>query len=161
MKMRIEYLADYPDFVGTLGQWHQQQWAYLKPGEHVDKWIVELRSFCGRRQIPSAFVAVLDDQPVGSALLIAQDMDSQNDLSPWLASVFVAPECRGQQIGSSLLVRVAEEARTLAIPRLYLFTEDARSFYERLGWQVLKRTTYFDRNLVILYWDIGPQIGQG
>ncbi len=160
MKMSIAYLADYCDFVPIVGQWHHQQWAYLKPGQPADEWIVELSGFCGRRQIPSAFVAVSNGEPVGSALLIRHDMDTRKDLSPWLASVFVLPVYRERHIGSALVMRVVDEARALEIPRLYLFTEDAEPFYQRLGWRVFDRTTYFGRNVVIQYYDIAPETGQ-
>ena len=70
---------------------------------------------------------------VGSASLIAQDMDTRPELSPWLASVYVAAEHRRQGIGSALVRRVAQEAAALGVETLYLFTPDQEHFYARLG----------------------------
>ena len=38
-------------------------------------------------------------------------MDTRKELSPWLASVFVAPEFRKWGIGSKLVLHVMEQAR--------------------------------------------------
>ena len=69
-------------------------------------------------------------------------MDTRPELSPWLASVYVAADHRRQGIGSALVRRVAEEAASLGVEALYLFTPDQERFYARLGWTVLERCTY-------------------
>ena len=33
--MQIGYLADHPDFIRTLAQWHHREWSYLRPGESI------------------------------------------------------------------------------------------------------------------------------
>jgi N-acetylglutamate synthase-like GNAT family acetyltransferase len=66
-------------------------------------------------------------------------LPSRDDLSPWLASVYVDPPFRNRGIGASLVQRVAQEARTLGFPTLYLFTPDRAAFYANLGWQVVER----------------------
>ena len=61
-----------------------------------------------------------------------------------LNDLFVAPEARGQGVGSSLLRFSADYARRVGALRLVLSTETgnttAQSVYERLGW---KRDTAF------------------
>jgi GNAT superfamily N-acetyltransferase len=157
MKILIEYLADHPEFIGAVGQWYHRQWASLKPGEPVQTWVPELRCLCGKGTIPSAFVAVLNGEPVGSALLIADHTDNRESLSPRLASLFVLHQYRKRGIGSALVRRVMEEAGALAVKRLYLFTEDAGLFYRRLDWKIFEETTSLGRNLTILYHDIGSK----
>jgi len=108
--MQIGYLADHAAFVPTLARWHHAQWSYLSPGDSVERRIAGLRKQSGRRQIPTTFVAydttkAGDKVLIGSASLIAQDMDTRPELSPWLASVYVAAEHRRQGIGSSLVRR--------------------------------------------------------
>jgi predicted N-acetyltransferase YhbS len=88
---------------------------------------------------------------LGSASLIVHDMDTRPDLSPWLASVFVAPEHREQGIGTALVRRVIEEAQTLSVPNLYLFTTpDKRDFYARLGWKLLEHARYRGYQQVVM-----------
>lgn len=151
--MHIDYLADHPGFIPTLARWHHEQWKHLDPGGSVEQRIAQLQAHLRKRQIPTTFVAVsLSDGPgserdrvevLGSASLIAHDMDTHPELSPWLASVFVAPEQRGQGIGTALVRRVIQEAEALGVAQLYLFTTpDKHGFYARLGWSLIERTRY-------------------
>lgn len=145
--MQIGYLADHPAFIPTLARWHYTQWNYLSSGDSIDRRIARLQKHLGRKQIPTTFVAYKQaengiETVMGSASLIGQDMDTRPELSPWLASVYVAAEHRRQGIGSALVRRVSEEATALGVERLYLFTPDQERFYARLGWSKIGRCTY-------------------
>ena len=91
--------------------------------------------------IPTAFVAVLGADVVGLACLVECDIESHQHLTPWLASVLVAPEHRGRGIGSALCER-ATEARLLGVEKLYLFTFNRQRLYGRLGWLALENALY-------------------
>ena len=148
--MRIEYLADHPDCLETLAQWHHEEWHQLNPGDTVEKRQTRMRAHLVKRQIPTTFVALDGDALLGSACLLADDMHQHRDLTPWLASVFVALEHRGAGVGTALVRRVAEEARALGVETLYLYTPDRERFYARMGWSVLERTEYMDVQVVIM-----------
>ena len=141
-KFSIHYLADQVDLVPTLAEWFYQQWSYLNPGDSIPKRVERLQKRCRRGEIPTTFVGLVRGRLVGSASLIASDMDSHPELTPWLASVFVASEYRKRGFGSSLVRRVMDEARSLGIPTLYLFTPDQEALYFRLGWRLRARETY-------------------
>lgn len=151
--MKIDYLADHPDAIPTLARWHHEQWKHLYPGDSIEQRIVRLEGHLSKDQIPMTFVALCRSEKnvaetnrrevVGSASLIAQDMDTHPELSPWLASVFVTPQHRGQGIGTALVRRVIQEAKTQGVAQLYLFTTpDKNRFYSRLGWLLIERTHY-------------------
>ena len=130
--MRLDYLADHPEFVPVLAAWHHAEWARYYdhwPLEHV---AAELASHTGPCRVPTTFVAVEDGRPIGSARLIAADLEGWEHLSPWLASVFVTPQRRGEGIGTRLVERVVEEATRLGFPAVYLWTPGQRAYYERL-----------------------------
>ena len=149
--VRIDYLADHPEMIPTQANWHYNQWGYLNPGCTVDRYIASLEKQLGRKQVPTAFVALEEDNsPLGSASLVTFDMDTKMDLSPWLASVFVVPEQRNKRIGSSLVRRVVDEAKEIGIEILYLFTPDRENFYARMGWTVFERTVYRGERIVIM-----------
>lgn len=148
--VHIAYLADHPAFIPTLARWHHAQWSYLDVGVSVEQRAVRLQAHLGRRQIPTTFVVLRRDTLLGSASLIAHDMDTRMDLSPWLASVYVAPEHRGQGMGTALVRRVVEEAKALGVETLYLFTPDKEGFYARLGWSVLERASYRGTQVVVM-----------
>ena len=152
--MRIEYLADFPDYLATLAQWHHEEWHHLNPGDTVEKRQARMRAHLAKRQIPTTFVTLDGDTLLGSACLLADDMHQHRDLTPWLASVFVALDHRGEGVGSALVRRVVEEARALGVETLYLYTPDRERLYARMGWSVLERTEYMDVHVVIMSIDL-------
>jgi N-acetylglutamate synthase-like GNAT family acetyltransferase len=95
-----------------------------------------------RLEVPTGFVALIDEVVAGMACLVAHDMDTRPELTPWLATVLVAPQYRGRGIGSALSQRVVAEGCALAFQRMYLVTFDKASFYARLGWHNLEQTEY-------------------
>jgi N-acetylglutamate synthase-like GNAT family acetyltransferase len=153
MFMQIDFLADHPEFIPTLARWHHAEWGYLHPGDTLEARTARLRGECGYTEIPTTVIAFNGGTLLGSAMLIAHDMDTRMDLSPWLASVFVAPERRGEGIGTTLVQRVVSEAKALDVPRLFLYTPTAASFYSRLGWSVVEQTTYRETAVVVMAYD--------
>jgi GNAT superfamily N-acetyltransferase len=65
---------------------------------------------------------MLDDTLLGSAMLVAHDMDTRMQWTPWLAGVVVAPERRGRGIGATLAEHAARETSALGFCTLYLYT---------------------------------------
>lgn len=152
--MQIGYLADHQDFIPTLADWHHKEWAYLRPGESLEARTTRLRGCCRHRDIPTVVIAFTDSTLLGSAMLIAHDMDTRMELSPWLAGVFVAPEQRRRGIGAALVQRVIQEASGIGIQRLYLYTPAAEQFYARRGWLVVERTSYRGADVVVMSLDV-------
>jgi N-acetylglutamate synthase-like GNAT family acetyltransferase len=148
--IRIDYLAGNESQIPILANWHYEQWAYLNPGVKVEEYVSHLQKHLGKLQVPTTFVAFSNEVLLGSASLVKYDMSTRMDISPWLASVFVAPDYRNKGVGSMLVKRVVEEAMALKVPALYLFTPDRETFYARMGWSVLERTRYKGENIVIM-----------
>jgi GNAT superfamily N-acetyltransferase len=143
-RLTIEYLADRREFITTVAHWLHDEWGYLRPNETVDDRVARVERACGHCQIPTTLVAVDVEGAVGCASLIEHDMFTRPELSPWLAGVFVPREHRRRGIGAALVGRVVTEARSLGVPRLYLYTPGTGTLYRRLGWSVVERTFYRD-----------------
>lgn len=112
--------------------------------------IARLNGWCGRGRIPLTVVAVSEGELLGSASLIEHDMDNRLDLCPWLAGVFVTPERRRQGIGAALVSRIVDEAISLHIPKLYLYTVNSTSFYTDLGWPLMEHAVYRGKEVSIM-----------
>lgn len=148
--MRIDYLADYPNFIPALAKWHHQAWAYLRPDDSIEARASRIQGCCGYREIPTALIAFTGDTLIGSAMLIAHDMDTHMDLSPWLAGVFVVPDHRRRGIGAALVGRIIDAATGLGAERLYLYTPSTEHFYSRLGWSLLEHTSYRGAQVAVM-----------
>jgi amino-acid N-acetyltransferase len=56
-----------------------------------------------------------------------------------LRSLAVHPEVRGQGFGQSLVLEIEALARSEAVRALYLLTETAEAFFNRLGYSAIER----------------------
>jgi Acetyltransferase (GNAT) family len=84
---------------------------------------------------PQSFVLLVDGKPIGTASLVAHDLDERPDLTPWLAGVFVIAEARGRRHVVPLIQAVEAACRSAAIPIVWLFTAGAERVYARAGWR--------------------------
>lgn len=152
--MQISNLKDKPQHLMTLAEWHHAEWSYLNPQRSFDERVAEMREDLEGKLIPTTFIAE-DEQGnlLGSASLLAQDMSSHPELTPWLASVYVDASQRGKGIGSTLVRQVMQHARDNGIARLYLYTPDQEQLYARLGWQLLSREPYNGTPVTIMSLD--------
>jgi predicted N-acetyltransferase YhbS len=142
--VQIELLADRPEFIPLLAEWHQREWAYLRPGFSLADRAAMLSQRAGRFEPPITFVAAAGTTLLGSAMLLPHDMDTRPEYSPWLAGVVVRPADRRRGIGRALSEHVVREAARLGFGTLYLYTTSAEDFYSRMGWTVLEHTRYRD-----------------
>ena len=148
--MRIESIADHPDLIAVIAQWHWDEWGHLDPNGSLESWTAGLALRTNRDSIPTTLVALSGDTLAGSVTLVEHDMDTRRDLSPWLAGLFVHPDFRRQGIGSALTIAANEKAESLGVPLLYLYTRSAWGLYERLGWTAVSTTDYEGRNVTIM-----------
>ncbi len=139
--VRIVPLADCPEAAPQLAAWHFAQWGWMNPANTIEARIARFERHMTPGS-PTTFVALLDGLPVGSASLTETDMTTRPDLTPWLASVFVAPHARRNGIGGALVDRVVQEAARDGVPEMYLFTPDQMPLYASLGWQIVEQVTY-------------------
>ena len=119
------------------------------PTDSLAERITSLRDQTDPDRIPTAYIALEGDEPLGTAALVMHDMDTHRELSPWLASVYVIPDARGRGVASALVRRIVQQAATLGIARLYLYTPDAQGLYEKLGWRVIG-TEHFEGHHVTI-----------
>jgi GNAT superfamily N-acetyltransferase len=140
--VNIVDLREAPQHIGQLARWHHRQWADLYPDESVSDCFNDLQRSLGASWLPSTFVALDGTRLLGSASLVVCDMHTHPELSPWVASVYVASECRGQGIGAALIRHIMEHARAAGVAALYLFTPSSEDFYRKLGWRLLRREPY-------------------
>src|SRR3954470_15111878 len=117
--MTIEYLADHPETLETIVQWTHQEWGDVRGGETLEQRRKRFAGSMNRDRIPLSVVALEDGEVLGSASLIAHDMETRMELTPWLASVFVGEQYRRHGVGAELVRRIMAEAGKLKLPLLY------------------------------------------
>jgi N-acetylglutamate synthase-like GNAT family acetyltransferase len=154
--MDIQYLREYQEVIPILAGWIYGEWSYLYPGTTRQDLEGILRERINKKDLPLTLVAIEAGRPVGTASLKAFDMETRNDLTPWLTSLYIAPPWRRQGIGSNLVKAIEKKAAELEIRKLFLFTDAALVdiFYAKLGWSVKEKAIYHSYPVIIMKKDL-------
>jgi predicted N-acetyltransferase YhbS len=140
-EVRIEQLANRIELLPVVAGWLYYEWWQDVEDASLGTLTDLLRAHLVPDQIPMTLVALLGEQPVGTATLLAHDVGTEQwpQLSPWMAAVYVAPAYRRRGIGARLVNETVASARAMGTDVLYLLTTEREDFYALLGWQVLDR----------------------
>lgn len=131
------WLRDRPQHGAQLARWIHQQFPYEFRDQSLHDWQAELMA--GQHDGAWQSLLALDgERLLGSASLARDDLPSRPQLTPWLACVYVQPECRGQGLAERLITAICAHARDLGHTQLYLHSHDRADYYACRGWQGLE-----------------------
>jgi GNAT superfamily N-acetyltransferase len=133
----IVRIADRPDLVPTVAQWLWHEW-WRDVGHTLEATRDAVAASVSPLGPPQTFVLLVDDEPVGTASLVAHDLEERPDLTPWLADVFVIPEARGRGHVIHLIQAVEAACRSAGIGTVWLYTAGAERVYARAGWRTVE-----------------------
>jgi len=156
--MKISYLADVPELADQLIPGLLDQWRALVPEDTAEARRQRFQAHLNRDVLPIAWLAHEGAQAFGTASLRASDLPGREELSPWLGGVYVAPPFRGKGIASALCRTVEEKTIALGHERLFLFTLDRQSLYERLGFHRLERAEWRGRTADVMMKVLGSGV---
>lgn len=131
-------LGQCPDALPSCARWLNGEWG-RKQGHSFEETLDWLRKIAADGSGELGFAAFCGNRPTGIALLVAYDLASRPDLTPWLSAFFVVPAFRGRSIGRQLIAAITEAARQQGHPVLYLYTNTAEAYYRELGWRLDER----------------------
>lgn len=152
--MKIEYLADHKDVIPTLARWTYEEWSYLWPERTLSDVERLISERCNKEHIPIALVAIDKGKVVGMIELKTSDFKARQNLSPWLAGLYVDKLQRSKGVGTKLVHEIENLAARLGASKLYLFTDDAEKFYSNLGWSVQERLVSQGLSVTVMEKDI-------
>lgn len=133
----------------TVARWRHE--AFLaEDGIAYEESRASLRALLEHQGYEVALLAEVGGEPAGICLFVRQEIDSKHDLTPWLASLYVAPAFRNRSIGQVLVRAIEAHARDVGCGQLYLYTVGAELFYARLGWIVRDRFDWHGTPMVLM-----------
>ncbi len=136
--MRIDYLENHPGHAATLAGWHHAEWKDLYADWTLSVATAELRDHATRKTLPTTLVLLDGEELLGSVSVVMEDApELQSHGSPWLASLYVVENARGQGLGQALVEAAVELAALNDVPKLHLFTPEHEAFYADLGWEAI------------------------
>jgi GNAT superfamily N-acetyltransferase len=134
--LRIRYLADHPEVLGSLAAGFKAQWPSHFADLPVDSIKLEFGNCCRDSGLPLAVVAILEQGFGGTASLRAESGTVCRELGPWLTHLYVEPHLRNRGIGTALIRAVEAEAVRHGFTELFAATARAALVFERLGWHL-------------------------
>ncbi|TDQ34175.1 acetyltransferase (GNAT) family protein [Aureibacillus halotolerans] len=129
--IQIVDVRDNPELVDDAIQFFWKQWGSEGNFNFYKDCITQ--SCKTESEIPRFYLAIEDDNIIGSYAILRSDLNSRQDLSPWFACLYVRPEARGKKIGDLLQAHAINETRDKGYVKLYLCT-DLMGYYERTNW---------------------------
>jgi predicted N-acetyltransferase YhbS len=148
--MHIRYLVDYQQAIPQVARWLFDEWGRSVSGSSVEAAVARVHERLHRDQLPLTLVAMDAEAVIGTVSLIPCDMETRPDLSPWLASLYVSPDCRRRGVGSALIEAAVGEATRVDIDSLFLFTDTSETLYAKHGWEQIESCVYRNREVVIM-----------
>ena len=134
----------------AVARWMFAEWGEETNTSSPEAFLRGLRQRTSCCSIPFTIVAFHRNEPVGTASVFFQDMDTYKHLSPWLAAVYVIPKFRHREIGRRLCTDIVARAQSLKIEALYLWTPDKTDFYRHMNWKLIERTDYRNKRVSIM-----------
>ena len=138
MSLAISDLRQRPDFFNVAADRIWQAW-WKRHGVPLDSIATRLRENLAMAGLPIALVAHRGDDFLGTASLIASELDERPQYTPWVAAVWTEPQARKQGIAPELIARALADGFALGYDRIYLCAAPPRrDFYLRLGWTTIE-----------------------
>lgn len=123
-------------------------------GDNLADEIKQLKDFVADSTLQVALVASCDGVPAGTCLLAPRELEPCHPVSPWLAGLYVVPDYRRQGIGRALVHATEEQARQRGNKHIYLYSDDAVAYYEKLSWQIAERTMWHGFPMALMARDL-------
>lgn len=123
-----------------VASWSHRAWSIDFPGDTEQTYFdLYEQSSHNVSSLPYVCVAIADDEAViGTATLVGDDeLPGFEDLSPWLAAVWVEPEHRSAGVANAMVNHIEEKAAALGYKNLNLYTHDQQDWYLRHHWKIV------------------------
>lgn len=127
--LEVYNLALVPNFFDNVFDLIYQEWG----NENPNFWKNWLKACLNDSNIPSTFVVLDNGNFVGTFSIWVCDLQSRQDLYPWVGGVAVAKLHRGKGIGRYIQDQIKKTLREMNVKVAYLYTK-LKSFYEKTGW---------------------------
>lgn len=148
--IHVNLLIDAPEHGEKAIEWIYSTWG-SDSGKDLESLKKKAENYKNIDRLPIMFVATQNSSLAGFVILCENDMRGKECYSPWLASLFVAPEYRNRGIASMLERSLIDKALSLGMKTVYLFTSDSEEMYKKIGWQFLEKTVYRGEDVSIMF----------
>ncbi|MDQ3002240.1 MAG: GNAT family N-acetyltransferase [Fibrobacterota bacterium] len=152
--MQVSHVKYFQNWIPIIAKWIYEEWSYAFPMRTLQEIQKALFGRMDETEMPITLVAHDERGVLGTASLKASDMEILTEISPWLSSVFVHPDYRGQGVAAALVAEIEKLARQQDFSQLHVFNPINQGVFEKMGWSLLQTVQYGGKELAILVKDI-------
>ena len=143
----IEPLADHKEYIDTVVNW---LWKEFGNENNYEFFQSIIKNSLIKNKLPLTFIALADNELVGTIGLWRSDLVSRQDLYPWVSALFVKENFRAKRIGQELQHFLIEYCREVGFTELFLYT-DICNYYEKTGWEYLEDGVEYSGDYIKIY----------
>jgi GNAT superfamily N-acetyltransferase len=137
------------ELIDKIAEWYQAEW-------QIEKEITRQRlTTLPQSGIPFHLMMFVDGKPIATGgihhdvrLITVEPRFKIYD--PWLALVYTNPAFRKKGYGEILCKKLQSMAKEAGVKEIFLYTVTAESLYKRLGWEVIERIDYVQKDCPVM-----------
>ncbi len=156
-EIEIGNLSEAPMLASILARLNFAEWADTLPEITHSAWdnFYQECAMNGDSSLPTTIVATFHGEVVGSVSLeVIDDIDKFPHYTPWISGLVVARDYRNKGIASQLMQNASRFAVEMGYSKVFLWTYEQETMYQRLGWSVIHRIPFKGRGAVIMVLDL-------
>jgi GNAT superfamily N-acetyltransferase len=156
MSFIIENLADKKGCIPTVSEWIFSEFIKDKYKGISKSNIIKALNNRYLDNLPMTYIGILNSECIGTISLFSNDLNKRQDLTPWLAALYISEEYRNLGYARKLISFITDKAQALGFKKIYLRTETTSEYYKKLGWTQMfdtiddngLNTTVFEKTLI-------------
>lgn len=119
---------------------HYNHWVKFNPKMVRENTEYKFNELYIKDELPFG-ITLLDDSEniVGFCVFKIENLKKYPEIYPWLSDVMIFPEYRGKGYGRKLICLGEEVLLKLGYKKIYVWTDQAPDFYEKLGFKYLQQ----------------------
>ncbi len=147
--VHIALLETTPEYFLQVAQWHHQECERQGVKSSLALRQQRLVLHVQESRIPKTLVALFDGKLIGC--VSSERMPKVANESPvWLSNLFVLEKYRQQGFGNALIDAAKHYASDLGQDELWLSATDYTDYYQKRGWEIIRRTRLAGRQVNVM-----------
>lgn len=119
---------------------HYTHWKQFNPVLDLEDTIYKFKKlYTNEKELPIGYACYDEDDLVGFCTLRKENLKKYPEFYPWISSVMIFDEYRGQGYGTIMLQEITKKAKELGYNKVYLWTDQAPEFYKKIGYTYLQQ----------------------
>ena len=131
--IKVISIREQPKYVQKGIVYFKKCWPFIRPEMYEDGIGYSVQA---RNALPQWYLLEKEQEIMGCAGLITNDLISRAELYPWICALYIEEGQRGNGYASLLIERAKQDAKEAGFEYLYLSTE-LKGYYEKQGFRYI------------------------